>query len=92
MAATTATASESVDRLPGERLVRAGGVIGGLGALAALLVLAQLVFPDLKLPPIMWFVAIGGVGVGVGLALFGVLRSARARRSIVAARGTSTGR
>lgn len=48
MAATTATASESVDRLPGERLVRAGGVIGGLGALAALLVLAQLVFPDLK--------------------------------------------
>ena len=60
--------------------------------MAALLVLAQLVFPDLKLPPIMWFVAIGGVGVGVGLALFGVLRSARARRSIVAARGTSTGR
>jgi hypothetical protein len=90
MAATTSTASTSVDRLPGERLVRAGAVIGGLGALAALIVLAQLVFPDLKLPPIMWFVAIGGVGVGVGLACSASRSAAPGghRRS----QGTSTGR
>ena len=87
MAATTSPAGPTADRLPGERLVRLGGIIGGIGGLAALLALAQLVFPDLRLPPVMWFLAIGGVGIGVGLALLGVVRSARARRAVVAARG-----
>jgi hypothetical protein len=72
--------------------VLVGGLIGGVGALAALLVLAQLVVPDLGLPPLMWFIAIGGVGIGVGLALLGVVRSARARRAVVAARATAAGR
>lgn len=64
---------------PGERIVRIGGVIAAVGALAALVGLLPLLLPSVPASPAIWFVAIGGVGVGVALSLYGIVRAARAR-------------
>ncbi|MCB0916438.1 MAG: hypothetical protein H6525_03020 [Actinobacteria bacterium] len=63
----------------GERLVRAGGLIAAVGAVATLVALVPLFVDSFSPPPWLWFVAIGGVGVGVGLSLWGMVRAARAR-------------
>lgn len=64
---------------PGERVIRIGGVIAAVGALAALVGLLPLLVPAVPSAPVIWFVAIGGVGVGVALSLWGMVRAARGR-------------
>ncbi len=71
--ATTQTA------VAGTRLVRVGGIVAGLGAVIALVALLPLAFGSVKPAPVLWFLAIGGVGIGVGIALWGIVRAARAR-------------
>lgn len=63
----------------GERLVWWGGALAAVGALAALVALLPLVTDAVQPASWLWFVAIGGVGVGVGMALWGMVRAARAR-------------
>lgn len=58
--------------------MRVGGIVAGLGALAALIAMLPLVM-DVQPAPVLWFLAIGGVGIGVGMALWGMVRAARAR-------------
>ncbi len=67
----------------GERLVRVGGLIAAVGAVATLVALLPLVVRSFEPPSWLWFVAIGGVGVGVGLSLWGMVRAARARSRYV---------
>lgn len=59
--------------------MRIGGVIAAMGAMAALVALLPLVLPSLPTWPALWFIAVLGVGVGVGLSLWGLVRAARAR-------------
>lgn len=63
----------------GERLIRVGGVIAAVGVVASLLALLPLVADGVEAASWLWFVAIFGVGVGVGMALWGMVRAARAR-------------
>lgn len=63
----------------GDHLVRVGGLIAAVGAVATLVSLIPLLNDSFAPPPWLWFVAIGGVGVGVGLSLWGMVRAARAR-------------
>jgi len=63
----------------GDTLVRTGGVLAAIGAVAALVALVPLVSDVMAPQAWLWFVAIGGVGVGVGLSLLGLVRAARAR-------------
>lgn len=67
----------------GERLVRLGGLIAVVGAVATLVSLVPLFSESFSPPPWLWFVAIGGVGIGVGMSLWGMVRAARARSRFV---------
>ncbi len=73
------------DPRPGERLVRIGGLLAAIGVLATLVALLPLVVDGVKPMAWLWFVAIGGVGIGVGLALWGIVRAARARGRFLSA-------
>lgn len=77
--------SEQSQQQAGDRLVRIGGIIAAVGLVASLLALLPLVTDGIESAPWMWFVAIGGVGIGVGLALWGMVRAARARSRYFAA-------
>lgn len=63
----------------GDSLVRIGGVLAAIGAVAALVALVPLVSDALQPQAWLWFVAIGGIGIGVGLSLLGLVRAARWR-------------
>lgn len=69
----------SSERRPGELLVRVGGVLAAIGAVATAFALLPLLASAVQPVPWLWFVAVGGVGVGVFLALWGMVRAARAR-------------
>lgn len=60
-------------------LVRLGGVLFAIGALAALLALVPLVSDAIEPHASLWFLAVGGIGVGVGLSLLGLVVDARHR-------------
>lgn len=64
---------------PGDRLVRIGGVIAAVGVVASLFALLPLISDGVEAASWLWFVAIFGVGVGFGMALWGMVRAARAR-------------
>lgn len=66
-------------RAAGESLIRIGGWLAAAGFIASLIALLPLVISELPSWPWLWFVAIGGVSIGVGMVLWGILRSARAR-------------
>lgn len=70
--------------LPGERLVRVGAVIGAVGVVASLLALLPLVVASAPSAAWLWFVAVGGVAIGGVLAMWGVVRAARARSRYLA--------
>lgn len=63
----------------GDRLIRVGGVIAAIGVVASLFALLPLVADGVEAASWLWFVAIFGVGVGVGMALWGMVRAARER-------------
>ena len=63
----------------GDRLIRIGGIIAAIGVVASLFALLPLVVDWFEAASWLWFVAIGGVGLGVGMALWGMVRAARAR-------------
>ena len=83
---TDAQAPADVQSAAGARLVRIGGVVAGLGALVALIALLPLLFGSIKPTPFLWFLAVGGVGFGVGIALWGIVRAARARSRVMSER------
>lgn len=63
----------------GDGLIRVGGIIAAVGVVASLFALLPLVSDGVEPASWLWFVAIGGVGIGVGLALWGMVRAAQAR-------------
>lgn len=69
----------SSDRKPGELLVRIGGVLAAFGVVATAIALLPLLVSSVQPVPLLWFAAVGGVGIGVFLALWGMVRAARAR-------------
>ncbi|AXK32311.1 hypothetical protein DVA86_06250 [Streptomyces armeniacus] len=66
-------------RAPGDLLVRAGGVVFAVGALATLITVAPLFLDADPFPAPAYFVCML-MGVGFGLAAAGLLRSAAAER------------
>lgn len=76
--------SAPAEPLPGERLVRMGAVIGAIGVVASLLALLPLVVDSAPSASWLWFIAVGGVSVGSLLAIWGVVRAARARSRYLA--------
>ncbi|OEV04892.1 hypothetical protein [Streptomyces oceani] len=75
----------------GDRLVRAGGIVFALGALATLITVAPLFLGTERFPAPAYFVCML-MGVGFVLAAAGLLRSAAAQRQAVrAASGTTSG-
>ncbi|TXH44606.1 MAG: hypothetical protein E6Q90_03435 [Actinobacteria bacterium] len=71
--------SDNASPRAGDRIIRIGGILAAVGAVAALIGLLPLLVPAVPSQPAIWFVAIGGVGVGVALSLYGMVRAARAR-------------
>lgn len=69
--------------------MRVGMALAAVGALATLVALLPLVAPAVPSASWLWFVAVGGIGVGVAMALWGVLRAARVRSRYLA--GTPDG-
>ncbi|MEU6340104.1 MULTISPECIES: hypothetical protein [unclassified Streptomyces] len=65
-------------RKPGDVLVRVGGVVFAVGALATLATVAPLLLGSDPLPTAAYLVSML-MGVGFALALAGLLRSARAQ-------------
>ncbi len=65
--------------MTGDRLLRIGVGVTVLGLVATLIAMLPLVFPDLTLPGIWWFLAMI-TGVGLALVIAGLARSARERR------------
>jgi peptidoglycan/LPS O-acetylase OafA/YrhL len=63
----------------GDRLLRIGVGVTALGLVATLIAMLPLVFPNLTLPGIWWFLAMI-TGVGLALVIAGLARSARERR------------
>lgn len=65
--------------LPGERLVRLGAVLFGLGVLGVPVVVVPFLLGRADAP--LWTTLLASLlPVGLGLALLGLLRGARARR------------
>lgn len=66
-------------RLPGEGLVRAGALLFGLGVVGVLVVVVPFLLGRDDAP--LWTTLLASLlPVGLGLALLGLLRGARARR------------
>ena len=66
-------------RLPGEGLVRAGAVLFGLGVVGVLVVVVPFLLGRDDAP--LWTTLVASLlPVGLGVALLGLLRGARARR------------
>ena len=64
---------------PGERLVRAGAILFGVGVLGIIAVLALFLLGSEDAP--LWTTLVASLlPVGLGLSLVGLLRGARARR------------
>lgn len=64
---------------PGDRLVRAGALLFGVGVLGVLAVLVPFLLGRADAP--LWSTLLASLlPVGLGLALLGLLRGARARR------------
>lgn len=75
----TARHAAQPDPLPGDRLVRLGAVVFGLGVLGVLAVLVPFLLGREDAP--LWTtLAASLLPVGLGLSLLGLLRGARARR------------
>ena len=65
--------------LPGERMVRAGAVLFGLGVVGVVVVVVPFLLGRDDAP--LWTTLLASLlPVGLGLALLGLLRGARARR------------
>lgn len=63
----------------GRWLIRVGGVVFAVGAVAAVVALVPLVSDAIEPHASLWFFAVGGIGIGMGLALWGLVVDARAR-------------
>ncbi|MDX3076016.1 hypothetical protein ACFWVC_09685 [Streptomyces sp. NPDC058691] len=74
-------------RKPGDVLVRVGGVVFAVGALATLATVAPLLLGSDPLPTAAYLVSML-MGVGFALALAGLLRSARAQSRQATTSGT----
>ena len=79
MAGTTGRHVAPDDPRPGERLVRAGAVVFGVGVLGVLLAVVPFFFGREDAPT--WTALVASLlPVGLGIALLGLLHGARARR------------
>jgi hypothetical protein len=65
----------------GDRLLRVGAVITVIGILCALVAMTPLVFTDVELSGVWWFLSML-TGVGLAVVIIGLLRSSRARREV----------
>ena len=75
----TARHAAPAQTAPGERLVRAGAVLFGLGVLGVLAVVVPFLLGRDDAP--LWTTLVASLlPVGLGLALLGLLRAARTRR------------
>lgn len=75
----TARHAAAGSRQPGDRTVRAGAVLFGLGVLGVLAVLVPFLLGRADAP--LWTTLVASLlPVGLGLSLVGLLRGARARR------------
>ena len=78
MAPSRARHAAPDDRRPGERLVRAGALVFGLGRVGVLLAFVPFFFGRSDAPS--WTALLASLlPVGLGLALLGLLHGARAR-------------
>jgi hypothetical protein len=67
------------NRMPGDLCVRIGAIVFGVGAVATLATMTPLFIGTRPLPTPAYFVCML-MGVGLALALVGLLRSARAQK------------
>lgn len=65
---------------PGDRLMRVGAIVTGVGIVCTVIAILPLVIPSLDLPSTWWFLSML-IGVGLALVIVGLLRSSRARRA-----------
>lgn len=73
------TARHAADSAPGDRLVRLGALVFGLGVLGVIAVVVPFLLGRDDAP--LWTTLVASLlPVGLGLALLGLLRGARARR------------
>jgi VIT1/CCC1 family predicted Fe2+/Mn2+ transporter len=73
------TARHAADDVPGDRLVRLGAVVFGIGVFGVLAVVVPFLLGREDAP--LWTTLLASLlPVGLGLALLGLLRGARARR------------
>jgi hypothetical protein len=63
----------------GDRLMRIGVGVTVAGLLATVIAMAPLIFPDLTLPGVWWFLSMI-TGVGLALVIAGLVVAARERR------------
>lgn len=66
-------------RAPGDRLLRAGAIVTGVGIVCTLIAMLPLVVPGLSLPSAWWFLSML-TGVGLALVIAGLAVAARGRR------------
>ncbi|MET9803764.1 hypothetical protein [Streptomyces sp. NPDC006368] len=79
MRSETPAADPASDAAPGDGLVRAGGIVFVIGALATLVTVAPLFLGTDPFPPVAYAVCML-MGVGFLIAAAGVLRSIAAQR------------
>jgi len=64
--------------------IRIGGLLFAAGAVATLVALVPLLTNRVEPAAALWFIAVGGIGLGTAMALWGMVRSARQRSRYLA--------
>jgi hypothetical protein len=78
--------TEDVTRTPsaGRLWIRVGGVFFAVGAVAVVIAFVPLVSEAVTPHAALWFIAVGCIGIGTALALWGIVVGARDRSRFLA--------
>lgn len=86
--------TEDVTRTPaaGRVWIRVGGALFAVGAVAVVIALIPLVSDAVTPHAVLWFIAVGGIGIGTAFALWGIVVGARDRSRFLATAGDPVNR